>query len=202
MSEQIEERVVFPDDFLDFVSVSHNKQVNKLETCVEKGCHEKKFIAGSEGSGSIGLLTYCSDCYQSAFQKHASTIDSNGPPFPTSIHVDLTLADHEIKQAESDAIEVEVDLMSKDYGKKDDDGPPYHNPKPLFEHLAAIKSTDNYSAEFLINTSDMQSETKSLNYKLLPRNSTMVHTLLFVCSCILRPLLYWYFFKFVFKIQT
>ena len=163
-----------------------------METCVEKGCHhEKKFIAGSEGSGSIGPLTYCSDCYQSAFQKHASTIDSVGPS-PASIHVDLTLADDEIKQPESDAIE--VDLMSKDYGKKDDDGPPYHNPKPLFEHLAAINSTDNYSAEFLINTSDMQSETKALNFKLLPRNSTMVHTLLFVCSCILRPLLYWYIF--------
>ena len=27
------------------------------------GCNEKQFVVGSIGTGSVGLFTYCADCY-------------------------------------------------------------------------------------------------------------------------------------------
>ena len=77
-----------------------------------------------------------------------------------------------------------------DNGSDVNDGPQFRNPKLLFDHLSAVNSIDDYSAEFSIKTTS-EPAAKNLNFKLLPKNSLMAHTILFVCTCILRPLLYW-----------
>ncbi len=41
-----------------------NLETTRLESCVGEWCNEKKFVVGSIGTGSVGLFTYCADCYQ------------------------------------------------------------------------------------------------------------------------------------------
>ncbi len=65
----------FSDDFMNSLVPSgendqHDQYDSKVsdetiqfETCVGEGCHEKKIVVGSEGFGSVGLLTYCGDCF-------------------------------------------------------------------------------------------------------------------------------------------
>ena len=81
-------------------------------------------------------------------------------------------------------------LLLNDYGSEGNDGPTFRNPKLLFDHLSAVNTIDDYSAEFSIKTTSKPAA-KNLSFKLLPKNSLMAHTILFVCTCILRPLLYW-----------
>ena len=178
----------FSDEFMEFLnpdSSNAGKESNdhpiKWETCVGDDCHEEKFIVGSEGSGSIDRLTYCADCYHNAAISNA---DEKAPNADENELVDLTGDDEKEKQEANS-------LLKKDYGCEGDDGLPFRNPKPLFEHLAVVNTLDNYSAEFNIATTSTPS-TKTLKFKLLPKNTLMAHTILFVCTCILRPLLYWY----------
>ena len=91
----------FPQEFLDARSASGSvgsSKENKMEICIGEKCNEKRFLVGSNGSGSIGLLTYCSDCYLSALNKHAATID-----VPPVLIEDLTVTADETKEPVSDA---------------------------------------------------------------------------------------------------
>ena len=40
-----------------------NLETTRLESCIGVGCNEKQFVVGSVGIGSVGLFTYCADCY-------------------------------------------------------------------------------------------------------------------------------------------
>ena len=147
----------------------------------------KKFIVGSAGSGNVGPLTYCADCYPNV-SKAAISDGGESEKVAEDIVVDLTHVDKKQKQDT-------IPLLSKKYGSENDnsendDGPPFRNPRLLFDHLSVVNAIDGYSAEFSVKTTSNPG-TKNLSYSLLPKNSLMAHTLQFVCTTILRPLLYW-----------
>jgi hypothetical protein len=161
----------------------------RMESCVGEGCNEKQFVVGSIGTGSVGLFTYCADCYPNASKTDIGG-ESDDVVIVPSVDLSRTDTDENEKQETNS-------LLQNDYDSEANDGPPYRNPKLLFDHLSAVNSIDDYSSEFSIKTTS-EPATKNLTFKLLPKNSLMAHTILYVCTCILRPLLYWYV-SFVFK---
>ena len=51
------------DDDSNELNENGNLETTRLESCIGVGCNEKQFVVGSVGIGSVGLFTYCADCY-------------------------------------------------------------------------------------------------------------------------------------------
>ena len=50
-------------------SNENNNLEQPIESCIGVGCNEKQFVVGSVGTGSVGLFTYCADCYPNVSKK-------------------------------------------------------------------------------------------------------------------------------------
>ena len=165
------ENVEFSADFLDSLAPGNTDDCIKYEICV--GC-ENRFVDGSEGSGSIEFLTYCSDCYPKERRENSNTSDMQ----QENIYVDLTHKTEEI---------IDSDLLNKNYGEKVQslDCATFENYQEMFEHLIAINQSNSYSVQFKV------CKTKLCEYQMLPKSGVKSHTVLFLCLTILQPLLYW-----------
>ncbi len=66
-----------------------------MESCIGVGCNEKQFVVGSVGTGSVGLFTYCADCYPNVSKKTDIGGESDVVFVPS---VDLSRTDTKIKK--------------------------------------------------------------------------------------------------------
>ena len=110
-------------------------ETTRFESCVGEQCHEKQFIVGSAGTGNVGPLTYCADCYPNVSK---AVISNAGEceKVPDTIVVDLIHIDENQKQ-ETNA------LLQKNYGSENDDGSPFCNSKLLLDHLSVVNTIDD-----------------------------------------------------------
>jgi hypothetical protein len=149
----------FSQDFLEFVSVgggSSNQKdslFNNYECCVGEGCNEGRFIFGSFGSGSDGLLTYCADCYSKV--KNVSSIDDS---ISEIIAATIIIAEPTIET--SNAL---LDLSKRDYTEM------FVDRNEMIEHLVLVNAKNvEYFAKLKI------SDTVELSYKMIPNYCSTV----------------------------
>ena len=126
------------------------------EICVGEGCNESKFVVGSDGSGNIGNLTYCPDCYSKVSGKTSNATitcinEVTNATTTTCINVTPTL----------EASDKANNLLTKDYTKSSFD---FDYRTAMFDHLVTIKANSEYYVTLQI------CDDKALSYKLVPNN--------------------------------